>query len=201
MARARILAAVSGAAVLVVLGLSAGSLALAGAATGTALAMGRAGARAAGAASRADELRDAPLFLDVLAAVLRAGAPVAVALERATPLAPAASAQAVREVAGLVRLGAAPSEAWQPLHGTVLDHLARIGTRSSDSGVRVAEQSAALAREMREGAASRADAAARRAGVWAMAPLGLCFLPAFFCLGVLPVILGLGREILGGPAP
>jgi hypothetical protein len=26
-----------------------------------------------------------------------------------------------------------------------------------------------------------------------MAPLGLCFLPAFVCLGVVPVVLGIAR--------
>jgi hypothetical protein len=31
-----------------------------------------------------------------------------------------------------------------------------------------------------------------------MAPLGLCFLPAFACLGVLPVIVGIARGVLNG---
>jgi hypothetical protein len=26
-------------------------------------------------------------------------------------------------------------------------------------------------------------------------PLGLCFLPAFFCLGVLPVVVGLAEQL------
>jgi hypothetical protein len=29
-----------------------------------------------------------------------------------------------------------------------------------------------------------------------MAPLGLCFLPAFVCLGIVPVVLSLATEVL-----
>jgi hypothetical protein len=29
-------------------------------------------------------------------------------------------------------------------------------------------------------------------------PLGLCFLPAFVCLGIVPVIAGLAGRVLGG---
>jgi Flp pilus assembly protein TadB len=143
--------------------------------------------------------RDAPLFLEVVASLLRAGAPVALALERAAPLAPGPLIGAVREVAGLARLGAGPVAAWRPLEDTVLGDLALLARRSSDSGVRLGEQTRTLAAQIRQQCADRSHAAARRAGVWAMAPLGLCFLPAFFCLGVLPVIAGLGRGLLGEP--
>ena len=52
-------------------------------------------------------------------------------------------------------------------------------------------------------AASDAAALARaeRAGVMVAGPLGLCFLPAFVCLGVVPVVLGLAGDILPGIAP
>ena len=30
----------------------------------------------------------------------------------------------------------------------------------------------------------------------AMAPLGLCFLPAFVCLGIVPIVLSLAAEVL-----
>ena len=38
-------------------------------------------------------------------------------------------------------------------------------------------------------------------GVMVAGPLGLCFLPAFVCLGVVPVVLGLAGDILPGIAP
>jgi hypothetical protein len=37
----------------------------------------------------------------------------------------------------------------------------------------------------------------RRAGVWVLAPLGLCFLPAFLCLGVVPLVLGIAADVFG----
>ena len=41
------------------------------------------------------------------------------------------------------------------------------------------------------------EAAVRRAGVWVLAPLGLCFLPAFVCLGVAPLVLGIAVGVFG----
>jgi pilus assembly protein TadC len=43
-----------------------------------------------------------------------------------------------------------------------------------------------------------ATARARRAAVMVTAPLGLCFLPAFLAMGVLPVVIGLADGVLGG---
>jgi pilus assembly protein TadC len=40
-------------------------------------------------------------------------------------------------------------------------------------------------------------ARAERVGVWTLLPLGCCFLPAFVCLGVLPVVLGVAGQVLG----
>jgi hypothetical protein len=30
-----------------------------------------------------------------------------------------------------------------------------------------------------------------------LAPLGLCFLPAFVCLGVVPLVIGIAGDVLG----
>ena len=51
-----------------------------------------------------------------------------------------------------------------------------------------------LAGELRADRAVVAEAAARRAGVLVVLPLGLCFLPAFILAGLLPVIVA----VLGG---
>ncbi|MFB9964969.1 hypothetical protein ACFFOP_20530 [Sinosporangium siamense] len=39
-------------------------------------------------------------------------------------------------------------------------------------------------------------AAARRVGVYAVAPLGLCFLPAFVVVGVVPTMVGLASGVM-----
>ena len=52
---------------------------------------------------------------------------------------------------------------------------------------RVVEQVAAEQRRVARGARRER---ARRVGVRTAAPLGLCFLPAFFCIGIAPTLLG-----------
>ena len=37
-----------------------------------------------------------------------------------------------------------------------------------------------------------------RAGVLAAAPLGLCFLPSFVCLGIVPIVVGIARGVFTG---
>jgi hypothetical protein len=54
-----------------------------------------------------------------------------------------------------------------------------------------------LAADGRSAARAQTDAAVRRAGVWVLAPLGLCFLPAFLCLGVVPLVLGIAGDVFG----
>jgi pilus assembly protein TadC len=53
-----------------------------------------------------------------------------------------------------------------------------------------------LATEVRAGARERCEARAQRAGVLIAAPLGLCFLPAFLALGVVPVLIGLAAGLM-----
>jgi hypothetical protein len=40
------------------------------------------------------------------------------------------------------------------------------------------------------------DAAAERAAILIAGPLGLCYLPAFVCLGIVPVVAGLAVDVL-----
>lgn len=42
----------------------------------------------------------------------------------------------------------------------------------------------------------RAAATGERAAVLIAGPLGLCFLPAFVCLGIVPVVAALARDLL-----
>jgi hypothetical protein len=56
---------------------------------------------------------------------------------------------------------------------------------------------AAVADDQRRRRRWSAEAAARRAGVHAVGPLVLCFLPAFVLLGVVPVVLSIAAEVLG----
>jgi Flp pilus assembly protein TadB len=138
------------------------------------------------------------LTLDLAAAALRAGRPLPDALARAAPVASSGTAELLSRVAGLLRLGADPAVAWAaiPADGP-LAALAASATRSATSGIRVATAFERAAEQIRADLASAAEVRAHRAGVFAMAPLGLCFLPSFVCLGVVPVVAGIAKTAFG----
>lgn len=141
--------------------------------------------------------------LDVLAVCLAAGMAVSTAAAATAASAPPAPARALRRAADLLALGADPAVAWavspEKAHTSVDDHtdaLLRLARRSASSGTALAAGVAELADQSRHDAAHAASAAAERAGVLIAGPLGLCFLPAFVCLGIAPVVAGLAGDVL-----
>jgi len=151
-----------------------------------------------GQPARASPERGLALTLDLIAAALRSGAPLSSALVVAAPAAGPAAAAELVHVATLLRLGADPVEAWRGLAGDhVLAPLAQAACRSADSGIRLARGLEQVGEDLRAQLQAEAEARAHRAGVLAMAPLGLCFLPAFVCLGVAPVVVGIATGAFG----
>ncbi len=153
--------------------------------------------RAAGAdgqAARTALIRDLPGACDLLGVCLGAGVPVVGALAAVGEAAPAPLGPELRAVAALYRMGAEPRRAWAGIPPE-LAGLGRVMVRAGESGSTVAPALRALAADSRAAARAATDAAVRRAGVWVLAPLGLCFLPAFVCLGVLPLILGIAGDV------
>ena len=114
--------------------------------------------------------------------------------------APPALAALLRRAADLLALGSDPDIAWQADGvdpGADCAGLARLARRSASSGSALADGVAELAEQQRTDAGLGAVSAAERAGVLIAGPLGLCFLPAFVCLGIVPVVAGLAGEIFG----
>jgi pilus assembly protein TadC len=141
--------------------------------------------------------------LDVLSVCLAAGMAVSSAAAAAAASAPPGLARVLRRAADLLVLGADPSVAWSPPPdlpaGSIdaqADALLRMARRSASSGAALAEGVADLAAQSRHDAAHAAAATAERAGVLIAGPLGLCFLPAFVCLGIVPVVAGLAGRVL-----
>ncbi len=140
--------------------------------------------------------------LDVLAVCLAAGMAVSTAAAAIAPSAPPKLARVLRRAADLLGLGADPAVAWSTAsdaEATVdaqIDALLRLARRSASSGAALADGVAELADQSRDDAAHAATAAAERAGVLIAGPLGLCFLPAFVCLGIVPVVAGLAGDVL-----
>lgn len=137
--------------------------------------------------------------LDLLAACLRAGLPTAMAAKAVAPSAPSPLAEALQRGADLLMLGADPASAWDTAAGDAeTEALARAARRSARSGAPLSGVMTELATQRRSDAEDGAAAAAERAGVLISGPLGLCFLPAFICVGIIPVVVGLAGRVLDG---
>jgi pilus assembly protein TadC len=176
--------------------LGGGGVALVVAAGGTVMverALRRDGGGQAVIASRALE-RDLPGACELLAVCLTAGLPVVAALAAVGAAVPGPLGAELRAVAALAQLGAGPREAWRAVPPE-LRPLGRVLVRAGESGSTVTAALRALADEGRSTARARTEEAVRRAGVWVLAPLGLCFLPAFVCLGVVPLVLGIAGTV------
>lgn len=133
---------------------------------------------------------------DLLAATLRAGLAVPAAIRAVAADVPGTAGHGLRSAADLLALGADPVDAWAPaLAHPATAALARGARRSARSGSALASVAAGLAAEVRATATDAAESRAQRAAVLITGPLGLCFLPAFVCLGIAPVVLGLATKL------
>ncbi|MCH0565081.1 type II secretion system F family protein [Streptomyces sp. MUM 2J] len=155
-----------------------------------------------GAAGKADAVliaRRLPLAADLLAACIAAGAAPAVAAQAVGDALGGPVGDALARGAAEARLGGEPAEAWRRLAALPgAGALARLLERADTTGLPAAGPVARLAADARAGWTRTATGRARRASVAVTAPVGLCFLPAFLAVGILPVVIGLAGEVLGG---
>ncbi|PRX12897.1 type II secretion system F family protein [Actinoplanes italicus] len=141
---------------------------------------------------RQEALADLPLGADLLAAALKGGTAVdrsigAVAEALGGPL-----GDRLQRTARSLRLGAEPAEAWTHLSGVPdAERLIAAAVRSSASGGALAGALERLAGDLRADRGTAIEAAAQRAGVLIVLPLGLCFLPAFVLAGLVPTVIAL----------
>ncbi len=185
------LAALSGVAVAAFLGGAAG--AAGGVLTG-ALAwrlLGR--VESPGVVRRREALaRDLPGAVDLLVAAFASGVAPGPALGL---VADALGGPVADELGALHRrlaLGADPATVWAELSKhPQLAPLGRALGRAHDTGASVTTAGDRLARELRESAHAEVESRARSVSTRAAAPLGLCFLPAFVLLGIVPLVAGL----------
>ncbi|WP_031041812.1 type II secretion system F family protein [Streptomyces sp. NRRL F-5650] len=152
-------------------------------------------AREAAAAAAARQL---PLAADLLAACIAAGAGPVTAARAVGEALGGPVGDALGRGAAEVRLGGEPEGAWRGLAAVPgASPLARLLERAEVSGLPAAAPAARLAAQARADWARTTTARARRAAVMVTAPVGLCFLPAFIAVGVLPVVIGLAGGVLG----
>src|SRR5699024_10915655 len=106
-------------------------------------------------------------------------------------------AEELEVVAARLDTAADPRDVWRELAGhPMLGPVGRAVLRSETTGAPPAGIVAQLAQDMRR--ERRADVArrGRSVGVGTAAPLGLCFLPAFFLVGIVLTVIGLLGSVL-----
>ena len=141
----------------------------------------------------------APPAVDLFAASLTAGllpadaaTVVATAFSRRPDEPLSVIARRFAEAAEALRAGADPEIAWRPL--IVDEATAAVGAaalRSSRTGAPASTTVVKAARDLWGAAEQAAQAQIRAVAVRAVAPLSLCFLPAFVVLGLAPTAVGL----------
>lgn len=135
---------------------------------------------------------DLPFLVLLLAAGLRSGASADVALRGAQEACPGPDADRLRPLTARLAWGVDPAEVWADLaRDPVLGTLGRRLARSHRTGASVADAVADLAAELAAQRRCEVEDLARGVGVRAALPLGLCLLPAFLLLGIVPVVAGL----------
>ena len=132
-----------------------------------------------------------PHVVDLFAACLAVGQAPGPALDEVAAVVDGPLREELVAVSARLRLGTDPVTVW----GEVAQHphlgaWGRCVLRALDSGASVADAMARLAVDLRRGARARVEARARAVGVRAALPLGLCLLPAFVLLGVVPLVAG-----------
>ena len=132
---------------------------------------------------------DLPLAVDLLAACLRAGRPPQAAVGTVSRALSGPLAELLAEVEHRLNLGTDPIDAWSGvLAEPACASLARAVQRALRSGTPLARTLEHLAGDARLARRWSAEEQARTIETTSVLPLGICFLPAFILLGVVPTI-------------
>lgn len=142
-------------------------------------------------------LEDPALMLDLVAAMLEAGQPLLQALGILADVVEPGTSGCLRRVQAALELGAPWTTAWElaaPGPGGLpapADHLRESLTFVAATGAPSAAVLLAAAAQIRRRRSREAERRAAALGVRLVVPLGLCALPAFVALSVVPLLLSL----------
>ena len=132
-----------------------------------------------------------PLAVDLLASCLAVGQAPGAALDEVARVLGPPLRDELEQISARLRLGADPVVVWREVAAhPQLGGWGRTVLRAVDSGASVADAMAAHADDLRLASRSRTEARARAVGVRAALPLGVCLMPAFVLLGVVPLVAG-----------
>lgn len=141
---------------------------------------------------RVDVRRDLPAVVALLGAALRSGAAPGDAVVLVARALPGAAARRLAPVEARLALGVAAATVWSDLAADPdLAPLGRTMARAHDTGAAVVPAVERLADDLARRARAEVEDRARAVGVKAAVPLGLCLLPAFVLVGIVPLVAGL----------
>ncbi|MGV8850375.1 MAG: type II secretion system F family protein [Propionibacteriaceae bacterium] len=151
-----------------------------------------------GAAGRRSQLvAELPAALDLLSACAVAGMPLRTATAAVAAAVGGVLGDRLGTVVSHAAAGFGDSDAWAALGcDEVLGPVARDLSRAADAGTSVGGMLARHAESARAFAQAAAIARAKAVGVRTIVPVSVCYLPAFFLIGVVPVIAGILTTLL-----
>ena len=136
-------------------------------------------------------LDDLPTGVDLLAACLDAGAAPESSLVVVSHALGGPVGDELLAIHHRLEVGVDPVQVWRDVAAhDQLGPLGRAIGRAHETGAPVGRAVHQLADELRERARADVETRARSIEVKAAAPLGLCLLPAFVVLGVVPMVVG-----------
>jgi len=136
-------------------------------------------------------LDDLPTGVDLLAACLDAGAAPESSLVVVSRALEGPVGEELLAIHHRLEVGVDPGQVWRSVAAhPQLGPLGRAIGRAHETGAPVGRAVHQLAEELRAQARADVEARARSIEVKAAAPLGLCLLPAFVVLGVVPMVVG-----------
>lgn len=148
-------------------------------------------------ASRKATLLQASIFIERFALSVSAGLGTVQSLQRSCSAGPIGLRDDVESVLSAIELGQPVESALSTLSIAQPNLAAFVGivARSHRSGAPLVQSIDSLTEFTRHAITSDATRRIRSLGVKAVLPLGLCFLPAFVLVAVIPVIFGLIKNL------
>jgi Flp pilus assembly protein TadB len=135
---------------------------------------------------------DLPHVVTLLGSALAGGAAPGAAIALVCQALPGPAAARLDPLGARLSLGADPAQVWSDLaHDPELAGLGRTMARAHASGTPVVAAVERLADDLAARARAEVEDRARAVGVKAALPLGLCLLPAFVLIGIVPLAAGL----------
>lgn len=152
---------------------------------------------------RASLLSDAPLVAELLVACMQTGASDQRAISVVVEALDGPALVDLQLVVTNLSLGSDPIDAWRHIiasggragdEDSPLAPIARAFIRSAQTGAPLSQLLTRVAADLRTKHRASLEESAKTIGVKVVAPLGLCFLPAFVLIGVVPLVASLFLE-------